>query len=424
MENTFFRDLSILWSLVFCVVMFISLYESKYSPKKTTAISIPVIIILSILNMTLLLICGVEKTAQLIAVTMVIPTLVLFYILAKNRDGRFFFTFCLVDTMVYWVLILTNLLDDVVGLGNYIVMFISRLIIFPILLFTMYKYIRKPYHEFQRKIKKGWGIFSVMSALFYILLLVATSYPTVMMKRHDDYPVIILITILIPIMYITVFKILYSQIKLFEIESEKQNLGMQVKIAHERISSSAENETNIKTLRHNMKHHMIVLNGYLENHDIENAQRELSKITEQIEQNSYHKYCSNVAINSVLSHYNKVMIEKGILFEIDIKLPEIISISDIDLAVVISNALDNALNAVENCQNKIIMLKAFRKEDKICFEIKNPFEGNIEFSNDLPITTKDGHGYGTKSIATIIKNNNGLYSFVAENGYFVFRCMI
>ena len=173
-----------------------------------------------------------------------------------------------------------------------------------------------------------------------------------------------------------------------------------------------------------MKHNMIVLNGYLENHDIENAQRELSKITEQIEQNSYHKYCSNVAINSVLSHYNKVMIEKGILFEIDIKLPEIISISDIDLAVVISNALDNALNAVENCQNKIIMLKAFRKEDKICFEIKNPFEGNIEFSDDLPITTKDGHGYGTKSIATIIKNNNGLYSFVAENGYFVFRCMI
>ena len=87
MENTFFRDLSILWSLVFCVVMFISLYESKYSSKKTTAISIPVIITLSILNMTILLICGVEKTAQLIAVTMVIPTLVLFYI-RKSASGR------------------------------------------------------------------------------------------------------------------------------------------------------------------------------------------------------------------------------------------------------------------------------------------------------------------------------------------------
>ena len=145
MENTFFRDLSILWSLVFCVVMFISLYESKYSSKKTTAISIPVIITLSILNMTILLICGVEKTAQLIAVTMVIPTLVLFYILAKNRDGRFFFTFCLVDTMVYWVLILTNLLDDVAGLGNYIVMFISRLIIFKSFLLNFSYITKSPY---------------------------------------------------------------------------------------------------------------------------------------------------------------------------------------------------------------------------------------------------------------------------------------
>ncbi len=53
----------------------------------------------------------------------VFPSLIFFFIMAKNRDTRFLFTFCVVDTIILEIVFATNLLDTVLGLGNYIVMF-------------------------------------------------------------------------------------------------------------------------------------------------------------------------------------------------------------------------------------------------------------------------------------------------------------
>ena len=135
--------------------------------------------------------------------------------MAKNRGTRFLFTFCVVDTIVLEVLFITNLLDNLLGIQNYIIMFASRLVLFPLLEFFIVKYLRKPYHFLQQQIKKGWGVFSILSALFYVIIIWTTYYPTIVLKRPEYIPQLIMILVLVPIMYITVFKVLWTQIKLF-----------------------------------------------------------------------------------------------------------------------------------------------------------------------------------------------------------------
>jgi hypothetical protein len=58
------------------------------------------------------------------------------------------------------------------------------------------------------------------------------------------------------------------------------------------------------------------------------------------------------------------------------------------------------------------------KNDKLFIQITNSYEGALEFIDDMPVTTKENHGLGTKSIAAVAQKYNGLYSFSADDTMF------
>ena len=68
------------------------------------------------------------------------------------------------------------------------------------------------------------------------------------------------------------------------------------------------------------------------------------------------------------------------------------------------------------------MLFFFKKSRKI--ECKNPYVGEIIMQNGSPVSAKDGHGYGCKSIETIVRKHQGLCTFKAENGIFTLRIIL
>lgn len=420
--NTILRDLSIIWTLIHCCVMFMFLYESRYSFKKTNIITtvfmIPIIIV-NVLNVRLL---GIEKAGNLIIPCCVLPSLIFFFIMAKNRGTRFLFTFCVVDTIVLEVLFITNLLDNLLGIQNYIIMFASRLVLFPLLEFFIVKYLRKPYHFLQQQIKKGWGVFSILSALFYVIIIWTTYYPTIVLKRPEYIPQLIMILVLVPIMYITVFKVLWTQIKLFNSAEENRALNMQIKMVNERLSNSEEKGNSLKILRHDMKHEMLLLSDYIKNRNFDEAEKYINRLISDIDKSTLKRYCDNHSVNVVMSYYYKIADEKDIKFEININLPKTLMVNETDLAVVLSNGLENSINALETCDNKKIIIKCFTEADKIYLEIKNRFYDKVIFDGNIPRSKQENHGYGTKSMVAIVEKYDGVYSFEIENGYFVFQC--
>lgn len=422
--NTIFRDLSIVWMLLHCCIMFMLLYESRYSVKTTNIITGIFMIPLVILNMACVIWFGTEKAGQFLIFTCVLPSLIFFFIMAKNRDTRFLFTFCFVDTIVLEVLLITNLIDTFSGVENYIVMFASRVILIPMLEFVIVRYLREPYHMLQRRTKKGWGVFSIMSALFYITILLVTYYPSVILERPQYYPYLFLILLLVPVMYVTVFNVLWKQLKLFRTEEENRALSMQIKMANERFANSAESENRLKIMRHDTKHKMILLNDYIKNYRLDEAAKYINDIIDDIDRSALQFYCENNSVNVVLSYYDNISKSNGIELEADINLPKKLKINETDIAVILSNGLENSINYLKSCDKKKIVVKGFLDDGKLYLEIKNPFDGSIVFDGNLPKPDKENHGYGTKSMAAIVKKNNGIYSFVVENGYFIFRCAI
>lgn len=418
------RNISIMWSLFHCVVMFMLLFESRFSKKKTAILTSCTATPLVLLNMLSIMFLGLEKGTQLMFITCIIPSFILFFWMSKHRGFRFIFTFCLVDTISYEIIVVTGLIDQVLDVGNSIVMFALRLIIFPVLEFLIIRYFGKSYHKFQNLIPTGWGVLSMLSIGFYLLLFVASVYPTIIWSRLHDYPVMILICLMMPIIYYSAFRVLTLQSRFHESANEEQILDMQIKLANERIATDAENENRLKALRHDLRHHMLLLNDYIRNDEKEKALEHISSITEYVDSTMPKQFCLNGVVNVILSHYANVCQLKGINFICEVSLSRQLPVSDIDLVVILSNALENAVNALEICDTKRIEVKGFESDGKFFFEVKNPFCGEIEFKDDLPVSRRENHGYGTKSIAAIVEKHAGIYSFTVEDDIFVFRCAI
>ncbi len=172
---TVLRDISFLWSMFHIIVFFLLLFEPRFPWPVTLTAGFAGAGVLLVVNVMTMFWQGSGIIMRAAFFTCTIPTLLLFFWLSKYRDGRFFFLFCLSDTLCFWILQITNFLDRMAG-DTYLVMLITRLIAFPVVELLFWRYLRQPYLQLQRRLTQGWWLFAAIGATYYLLIMV-TSVP-------------------------------------------------------------------------------------------------------------------------------------------------------------------------------------------------------------------------------------------------------
>lgn len=118
-------------------------------------------------------------------------------------------------------------------------------------------------------------------------------------------------------------------------------------------------------------------------------------------------------------------IRQEVDFSVTVELDEL-SVDEIQFSSIISNAIDNALNAQAKLPvgSRQITLMIKDSEGKLLFSVKNPYKDAPVFANGLPITDEKNHGYGTKSICYITEKLGGKCQFAIQNELFVLRVIL
>lgn len=103
--------------------------------------------------------------------------------------------------------------------------------------------------------------------------------------------------------------------------------------------------------------------------------------------------------------------------------------NNIDIYTLFGNILSNAIESVSKLEEgkRIISIQLYEKNNKIYIRENNCYQGNINFKDGLPITTKldqNRHGFGTKSIALLAKKYSGVYSFSVSDEIFTLEIVI
>ncbi|MBQ7087176.1 MAG: hypothetical protein IJM96_06860, partial [Clostridia bacterium] len=265
------RDISIIWSFIFVLIIFALLFESRHSRKKTTLLTFVFMLPLGVINTILFILLGPETAAQLILLTCTIPSLVFFLVISKHRDGRFFFTFCFADTISYELIFITSILDHYFFGDQYIFMLISRMICFPLIALFIQKFLRRSYLSIQQTVLKGWWVFSLISMIFYLLLVILSSYPTIFYERPENMPVNIFVLILLPLLYFNIFQVLLHQKNLFLKEEESRMLSLQSSLLSQHAESIAKANEEVRIIRHDIHHQLSAIAVMLNQGKIDDA---------------------------------------------------------------------------------------------------------------------------------------------------------
>lgn len=169
----------------------------------------------------------------------------------------------------------------------------------------------------------------------------------------------------------------------------------------------------IRQLRHDMKQRLIFLHSLLTNGEIQAAQQVLEEMTgEALERGRLESRTGNMVVDSLVNHAWKAAQKEGILFHSDIRPMPDLPIKDVDLSVLLGNALDNAIEASGRMRNGKKEIWIFGGYEKGClfFQVKNRYEGKLQMSWDKRIFTQKkekGHGIGLYSMERIAQKYNG-----------------
>ena len=414
------KNISVIWALGHGIVMFFLLFESRFSPKKTVTITALTIGPLSILNLVLFFLLGYEKYSMLMLATLSLHSCLIFWYLAKFRDGRFFFTFCVVDTIVLEILYITNILNHYLTPDSYLVMFILRLVAYPALEWWIIKRVRTMYLSVQRNISMGWVSFAIIGILMYITIILLMNYPAPVTERPDHLPALILVFILMPVVYLNIISTLRQLLTIHEQSQQDDILAMQVSSMTTRMEELSVADQMFRMERHNFRHKMKTIASLLEAGQYQECSTLLEEYNEALGKTTTKRYCQHPVLDAVLSAYIQKAENHGIRVSYGIAFPDQIPVKEAELATAIANALENAINASEKLpqEKRFIDLKILEKP-RLIIKISNSYEGEVEFDDDgIPVNKTDDHGFGTRFIAAFCEKNEGFYDFQADGETF------
>lgn len=210
-----------------------------------------------------------------------------------------------------------------------------------------------------------------------------------------------------------------------QLEQTQDNLNLQMVQAVREIELLRESQQQASTYRHDLRHHMQYLLTCIENGQPEHAQEYIHGIYSEIEAKKVTVFCENEAANLIFSAFAGRAEEQNIPLKIRAAIPRIIPVSESDLCVLLSNALENALHACQKLKAKGfpggIEVSAYEKNGKLFLQISNSCDGDIVFDKGIPVTNEPGHGIGVRSICALVERYRGVYTFTVKDKKFILR---
>ena len=420
---TLLRDISIFWAMLHVIFLFLMLFRSRFTKKKTIAAAGIGMGLLMAANVAVLWVFGFEALSKVFLFTCSIPSFILFYVMSADKRFKFLLSFCLADTVSLWVMAVTNLMDHYLGGGRYVLMLISRLAAFPLLEYLAWRYLRKPYLELQDAVKKGWAVFAGMTALYYILLVAVVQFPTNIVNRPEDTFLCVLILILMLFNYGTIFTALYRQLLLYRKQQGERILLEQKNT----LEAQLESQQNIRRMKHDMKGYTVTLSGLLAAGQIVEAQTYLKGVAEKMD-TVLGQYCANPYINAVFVHYIGKLEEMGAVCRMDLQIGDE-ALPHMELCQILSNELENACDALQGLPANRREVSVLMKYNRVylLMRIKNQCRNDLYVERGtIPPTDKKGHGhgFGLVTVKEAAERLGGNMVCHAENGNFVLEVMI
>lgn len=272
-----------------------------------------------------------------------------------------------------------------------------------------------------------WIRFSVFP-LFTIVVILALILNFGVMKNEQQGNVLIYVACGLLIMNVMIFSLINDIMKREQQISEYRLFQQKMRNKTDTYHSISEGYEKQRKKVHEFTNKMACIMALAQEGEYERLQEYLASMKAEMVEQADCIDTNNVLINAILNAKYQEAKQKGITFVFKINDLSGIKLVDEDVVLLLYNLLNNAFEACEKCEEKIVRLKLLQEKELLILSVANTFEnvpvksGNkFETSKNIDV---ESHGIGIENIKEVVEKNSGTYVIEYKAPIFKFIIMI
>ncbi|MBM6886953.1 sensor histidine kinase [Pseudoflavonifractor phocaeensis] len=307
---------------------------------------------------------------------------------------------------------------------NEYVSFCVRLISF-LLMFFLLRRFSNTYRNMLHQMNHSWGILCMIPITTFLTLLYAINH---VRSINPSAALIFICSLLV------VCGCAYYLMYLFFDRVQKENSTryeaqlsiLQVSALRSRMEAVRAAEDAIRTERHDLRHQLQAVAELVARGDREAALDFLDAARKRLDERKETSWCRPPVLDAVFASYFDQAQRQGVRVEAKIALPDTLPADEGELAIVLANALENAIHAnLELPREQRNIRCKMVGTPSIMLEVSNPCTGAVLFDGEgLPVAQRKGHGLGVQSICAFCRKNGATCQFDLTDGWFRFRLVL
>lgn len=209
---------------------------------------------------------------------------------------------------------------------------------------------------------------------------------------------------------------------------ERRLLEYQRKAMEKQVAEVNEIYMTMRGWRHDYHNHLQKLSAHLQEGQIEEARKYIRELGESLDNIKTKYRTGNVSLDAILNSKLSVAEKERIGIHCKVEIGESLTVSDIDLCILLGNLIDNA---VESCQKipveeeRFLRIYMCIRKQQIYISVTNATNEIIRKLDSEYISKKRGnHGHGLKRINLVVDKYGGFIKRANEPGVFVTEIML
>ena len=294
---------------------------------------------------------------------------------------------------------------------NEIGIFLSRMVIFWIVLLLGYF----SHHRNEQKILPIWTMF-VSPCIPILTIGIELLFTTVSGVTAQSVTVSM---ILLFIINIVVF-FLYESLSIAYARAAKATVAEQEKNYYQNQCQLMQNAVeDTRRFHHDISNHFSIVEAFLEGRKTNEASQYLQ---EEEKKSVLYSTSGNIVVDSIINYKLRSISDWNVAVTVDIVIPTELPIEIVDLSTILTNLLDNAVQALQKTDGKreLKIAMTYRK-GMLFIAVKNTYPGKVHYENGEIVTTKEdteSHGYGLKNVESAAEKYDGICQLHHNDVYF------
>ena len=205
---------------------------------------------------------------------------------------------------------------------------------------------------------------------------------------------------------------------LFDKLIEKRVAAFESEILQKYYQETESMYAKMRGWRHDYRHHIQTMKVHAANGEYDEIDRYLDMLDDDLTNVETVIRTGNRMADAILNSKLSLAMEKHIQVKADARIPVTLSVSELDLCIIIGNLLDNAIDACMElpAERRLIRIYMEMKGNFLYLSLLNTAGGMKKRSF---FTTKgEGHGFGISRIDAIVKKYGGYIKRASEDESF------